>query len=185
MKRLRSILWLRLPFLLWGLGSLFFVLAGFWSFELQRREEDRRCNIEAGRIAAQMAALLTVPVWEMDVMTVRSVILASMEDDSLYAVRVDSLDGTLEGQRRNHHWEAVPWDDEITVSAVQAASPLLLEGRHVGMVEIYLSTRMRDEGLAQIVRREVWRFMLSIAMLSFLLGLCCWRKGVTRAAKNE
>lgn len=76
-----------------------------------------------GRTAAQLAALLSLPAWELDELTARTIVMAAMEDDSIYAVKVQTKRGMLEGQRRNYQWEPVPWDDEIAENTVQGMNP--------------------------------------------------------------
>lgn len=99
-----------------------------------------------GRTAAQLAALLSLPAWELDELTARTIVMAAMEDDSIYAVKVQTKRGMLEGQRRNYQWEPVPWDDEIAENTVQGMNPLKMEGRTVGSVEVYLSPRLSAGG---------------------------------------
>lgn len=100
-------------------------------------------------MAAQLAALLSLPAWELDELTARTIVMAAMEDESIYAIKVQTKRGMLEGQRRNYQWEPVPWDDEITEDSVQGMNPLKMEGRVVGSVEVYLSPRVSDEDLAR------------------------------------
>lgn len=80
-------------------------------------------------MAAQLAALLSLPAWELDELAARTIVMAAMADESIYAIKVQSNKGMLEGQRRNYRWEPVPWDDEIPENSVQGMNPLKMEGR--------------------------------------------------------
>ncbi|MBQ4568426.1 MAG: hypothetical protein IJA79_09980 [Desulfovibrio sp.] len=166
----------RLPLVVWGVGLLCIVLSALWSLEVQRHEVAERQLGDAGRMAAQLAAMLTLPAWEQDALAAHGIVLAALEDESLYAIRVDGLEGMLAGERRNFQWELVPWDDEFTEGTVSAVSPLLMEGRHVGMVEVHLSARSSHEELTRAARRELWRGGVFALCLSALLACCqCWR----------
>lgn len=161
----------------WAAGLLLFLLLGLWNLNSSRRDAENRLISEAGRTAAQLAALLSLPAWELDELTARTIVMAAMEDDSIYAVKVQTKRGMLEGQRRNYQWEPVPWDDEIAENTVQGMNPLKMEGRTVGSVEVYLSPRLSAEEQALTARREVWRFALAALFWTGALLLLLWHWG--------
>lgn len=161
----------------WAAGMLLFLLLGLWSLNSSRQDVENRLSSEAGRMAAQLAALLSLPAWELDELTARTIVMAALEDDSIYAVKVQTKQGMLEGQRRNYQWEPVPWDDEIPENTVQGMNPLKMEGRTVGSVEVYLSPRLSEEELGLAARREVWRFSLAALFLTGILLLLLWHWG--------
>ncbi len=167
----------RLALIIWGAGLLLFLLLGVWNINADKEETANRLSGDAGRMAAQLAALLSLPAWELDELTARTIVMAAMEDESIYAIKVQTARGMLEGQRRNYQWEPVPWDDEITEDSVQGMNPLKMEGRVVGSVEVYLSPRVSDEDLAQKARREVWRFALTALFATGVLALLLWQWG--------
>lgn len=161
MPNISHVLRRRLALATWVVALLLFVLLGVWNVNEDRQEAENRLGSEAGRTAAQLAALLSLPAWELDELTARTIVMAAMTDESIYAIKVQTPRGMLEGQRRNYQWEPIPWDDEIAENSVQGMNPLKMEGRPVGSVEVYLSPRITDEDLAQKARREVARFCLS------------------------
>lgn len=161
----------------WAAGLLLFLLLGLWNLNSSRRDAENRLISEAGRTAAQLAALLSLPAWELDELTARTIVMAAMEDDSIYAVKVQTKRGMLEGQRRNYQWEPVPWDDEIAENTVQGMNPLKMEGRTVGSVEVYLSPRLSAEEQALTARREAWRFALAALFWTGALLLLLWHWG--------
>ncbi|MDD4702014.1 MAG: hypothetical protein PHI96_07320, partial [Desulfovibrio sp.] len=126
-------------------------------------------------------ALLAVPAWDVDELAARTIVMAAMEDESIYAIKVQTPKGMLEGQRRNYQWEPVPWDDEMDEEAVAGLSPLRMEGRPVGTVEVYVSPRLSQEGSALTARREVWRFAVSLMCWTAALYFV-WRM---RLRRNE
>ena len=167
----------RLALAVWAAALLLFLLMGVWNVNEDRQEAENRLGSDAGRMAAQLAALLSLPAWELDELAARTIVMAAMADESIYAIKVQTTKGMLEGQRRNYQWEPVPWDDEIPENSVQGMNPLKMEGRPVGSVEVYLSPRITAEDLAQKARREVARFCLSAAFCSLVLLLLLWHWG--------
>ena len=177
MAQINNVLRRRLALAVWAAALLLFLLMGVWNVNEDRQEAENRLGSEAGRTAAQLAALLSLPAWELDELTARTIVMAAMTDESIYAIKVQTPRGMLEGQRRNYQWEPIPWDDEIAENSVQGMNPLKMEGRPVGSVEVYLSPRITDEDLAQKARREVARFCLSALFSTLVLLALLWHWG--------
>lgn len=177
MPHIDHVLRRRLALIVWAAALLLFLLMGVWNVSEDRQEAENRLGSDAGRMAAQLAALLSLPAWELDELTARTIVMAAMADESIYAIKVQSNKGMLEGQRRNYQWEPVPWDDEIPENSVQGMNPLKMEGRPVGSVEVYLSPRITNEDLAQKARREVARFSFSATFCTLVLLLLLWHWG--------
>jgi len=177
MPHINHVLRRRLALIVWAAALLLFLLMGVWNVREDRQEAENRLGSDAGRMAAQLAALLSLPAWELDELAARTIVMAAMADESIYAIKVQSNKGMLEGQRRNYQWEPVPWDDEIPENSVQGMNPLKMEGRPVGSVEVYLSPRITNEDLAQKARREVARFSLSATFCTLVLLLLLWHWG--------
>lgn len=163
--------------LIWASGLALFFLLGLWNLESSRRDAENRLSAEAGRTAAQLATLLAIPAWELDEMTARTIVMSAMEDERIYALKVETRQGVLEGQRRNYLWEPVPWDDEISEDSVQGMNPLKVAGQTVGSVEVWLSPRLMEEEEAQLVARERWRFGVVAAVWTVALLLLLWLWG--------
>lgn len=174
----------RIVLAMWCAGLLVLLLPALWTVRAEREAARERLAVEARNTAVQLSALLAVPAWDVDELAARTIVMAAMEDESIYAVKVQTPQGMLEGQRRNYQWEPVPWDDEIDEEAVSGLSPLRVEGRPVGTVEVYVSPRVSQEGAALTARRETWRFALSFlcwtAALAFL-----WRTRLQRGATGD
>ena len=177
MAQINNVLRRRLALAVWAAALLLYLLMGVWNVNEDRQEAENRLGSDAGRMAAQLAALLSLPAWELDELAARTIVMAAMADESIYAIKVQTTKGMLEGQRRNYQWEPVPWDDEIPENSVQGMNPLKMEGRPVGSVEVYLSPRITAEDLAQKARREVARFSLSAAFCTLVLLLLLWHWG--------
>lgn len=170
---------------LWGAGLALFFVLGLWNLESSRRDAENRLIGEAGRMAAQLATLLSLPAWELDEITARTIVMGAMEDERLYAIKVETRQGMLEGQRRNYLWEPVPWDDELAENCVQGMNPLRMEGQTVGSVEVWLSPRLNGEEEAQLVERERWRFGLGAGLWTLALLLALWLWGDLGALRRR
>ncbi len=177
MARLSHLTRFWLAFGLWLCGIVVFPLIGYWNMAEMRKTADDRLIGEAGRSASQLAALLSLPAWELDEITARTIVMGAMEDERIYAIKVEGKDGVLEGQRRNYLWEPVPWDDEIADNCVKGMNALKLDGRTVGTVEVWLSPRQSQEELALIGRIEIWRVILEASLWTGAFLLLFWYWG--------
>lgn len=174
----------RTLFAIWCAGLLLFLLPALWTVWEEHEVARERLAIEARNTAVQLSALLAVPAWDVDELAARTIVMAAMEDESIYAIKVQTPKGMLEGQRRNYQWEPVPWDDEMDEEAVAGLSPLRMEGRPVGTVEVYISPRVSQEGSALTARREVWRFAISLLCWTAALYFV-WRVRIRRHEEFE
>lgn len=169
---------------IWLLGVVIFLAFSYYSITWSREDAEDRLISEAGRTAAQLAALLSVPGWNMDEGAARAVVSGAMEDDHIYAVRVKSLDGMVEGQRRNYLWEPVKWDDEITENSVQGMNPVKNGGQLIGQVDVWLSSRLNDEEDSILVKREILRFSCFFVLWTLTLFLVLWQWGELRRIRK-
>lgn len=170
--------WRRLAALgIWGVGLLLLALQVVWGVSAVRRDVESRLISEAGRAAAQVAGLLSLPAWEMDELAVRTVIMSVMEDTRIYGIMVQTRQGFFDGMRRNYQWEPVPWDDEITEHAVQGMSQLSMEGQFIGKVEVYLSRREAAAEIRAGRDREFWQGALWLVYLTAALLALFWHWG--------
>ena len=168
----------------WGAGIALLFVLGLWNLESSRRDAENRLSAEAGHMAAQLASLLALPAWDLDEMTARTIVTGAMEDERLYAIKVETRQGMIEGQRRNYLWEPVPWDDELSEDCVQGMNPLKVDGEPVGTVEVWLSPRLMAEEEAQLLARERWRFGLAAALWTLGLALLLWLWGDLAALRR-
>ena len=161
---------------IWLTGVCIFALLALWNIHDSEMDAENRLLAEAGRSAAQLAGVLDLPGYPLNPVSVSPIIRGAMEDEHVYAVRVDDNSGLVAGQRRNYLWDPIPWDDEIPENCVQGVSNLRFNGKIVGSVSIWLSPRIYKEETAQITRREIHRFILLFIMwtLALLLVLLNW-----------
>lgn len=145
---------------IWLAGLLLYLALGYWNVERSSEEYNARLVGEAGQLAAQLAALLSLPAWDLDDLSAHIVVAGAMEDERIYAISIHGPSGLLDGQRRNYLWEPVPWDGELTENCVQGIAPIRSGGQIAGRVEIWLSPRLGGEELAILRGRELWRFFL-------------------------
>lgn len=163
----------------WLLAVLLFLAQAAWNIVAEREAAQNRLQNEAGRVASRFTHLLGLH-GELTAVSTDALVTGLMEDQRLYAVTVQVGDSLFSGQRRNEHWEAVPWDGEITENTVQGMSPLRREGQPVGTVEVYLARRLVQEGSDKVMQRETWRFLINTLLLSVFLAALYWHWGDLR-----
>lgn len=153
---------------IWAAGLIIFLALGYWNLADIKRDMDNRLLGDAGHLASQLAGLLSLPDWDPDEITARAIVTAAMEDDRLYAVKVDIGETMLDGQRRNYLWEPMPWDDEIADNCVEGMSSFRHGGQKAGAVRVWIAQRGNQEEYAIFFRREVWRFAIVAASWTFM-----------------
>lgn len=164
----------RMIIVLWALFMALLMALTAWQLHATRLDATQRLQADAQRMAARAARILSVPAWEVNEVSARSIIMTEMEDNRVYGVVVYDSQGYLEGQRRNDNWEPTPWDDLVPDSMVEAQQPLELEDNHVGVVRIYLSPRLLEEDMSALWWREMARFGIAATALFALLVVALW-----------
>lgn len=174
----------RILIVVWALFMALLMALTAWQLHATRLDATQRLHADAQRMAARAARILSVPAWEINEVSARSIIMTEMEDHRVFGVVVYDSQGYLEGQRRNENWEPTPWDDLVPDSMVEAQQPLELEDNHVGIVRIYLSPRLLEEDMSALWWREMARFGITATALFALLLIALWYNRAPRAAAN-
>lgn len=170
---------------LWALIMALLVALTAWQLHATRLDATQRLHADAQHMAARAARILSVPAWEVNEVSARSIIMTEMEDSRVYGMVVYDTQGYLEGQRRNDNWESTPWDDLVPDSMVEAQHPLELEDNHVGIVRVYLSPRLLEEDMSALWWREMARLGLVATALFVLLLLALWHnRSITAPAMS-
>lgn len=162
---------------IWLLGVILAAALGLWNYQISSKDADNRLIGEAARAAGELAALISNLGAETGKDMASALINGAMEDERLYAVKITVNRKMLAGQRRNYLWEPVPWDDEITEYSIQGMNPVKFEGRPVGHVEVWLSTRITNEEKSILIKHESWRFALFALVWTAALLLLLWHWG--------
>lgn len=165
---------------IWAAGLVVCLGLGLWNVSSYRQDAENRLISEAGRTAAQIAGLLSLPGTRPDSMNARALVLASMEDERIYAIRIQTKQGVMEGQRRNHIWEPIAWDDEIAENCVRGVNPVKISGKPAGIVEVWLSPRSSQEDASLLAMRERWGFAAFALLWTLGLTLVFWHWGIFR-----
>lgn len=173
-----------LAVMVWASGLLLFMALGLWNLRGAQNDAESRVINEAGRVAAQLAGLLNYRGVMPNAGSANAIVRAAMDDDRVYAVKVEAHDHILAAQRRNYMWEPVPWDDEIAEDCVQGINPLRVNGKTVGKVEVWVSSRSGNEEYGLLEQREKMRFFLCAILWTALLLLLLWYWGDLRRAIN-
>lgn len=168
----------------WLGGIGLFLGFALWNISTSRLDDENRLISEAGRTAAQLASLLSLPGWNLDAGTAGAIISGAMEDDRIYAVRIRNSNGFEEGQRRNYLWEPVPWDDEIAENCAQGMNPIRVGGEYAGTVDVWLSPRLNEEENALLSQREWMRFLCFLILWTAAFFMVLWQWGDLRRLKR-
>lgn len=172
----------RVILLLWTLIMALLMALTAWQLHATRLDATQRLHADAQRMATRAARILSVPAWEVNEVSARSIIMTEMEDNRVYGMVVYDTEGYLEGQRRNENWESTPWDDLVPDSMVEAQHPLELEDNHVGIVRVYLAPRLLEEDMSALWWREMARLGIVATALFALLLLALWHNRNTTAS---
>ena len=89
----------RIVLAMWCAGLLALLLPALWTVRAEREAARERLAVEARNTAVQLSALLAVPAWDVDELAARTIVMAAMEDESIYAVKVQ----TPQGMQRPWH----------------------------------------------------------------------------------
>lgn len=176
-------IWLALA--IWAMGLLLFIALGIWNMKTSQENTENRLLGEAGRIASQLAALVSLPTREPDEAISRAIVAGAMEDEHIYAVKIETRNGVKEGQRRNYLWEPILWDDEIAENCIQGMTPLKYDGKTIGSVEVWLSPRQINEEETQIFGHETTRFIILAFFWTGALFLLLWAFGEVHRFRRQ
>lgn len=166
-----------IAFSLWAAGTLVIIMLGVWNFLASRKDAEHRLSAEAGHIAAQLAGLVSIPDVEIDYMAANAIMTAAMENEQLYAIKIETSNGYIDGQRRNYLWEPIAWDNEIAENCIQGMNLIKEDGKITGKVEVWLSPRMNDEEEALLLKREIFRISLTAMIWSAGFIFLLWYVG--------
>lgn len=169
----------------WAIGLILFIALGIWNINIGQKNTEDRLLGEAGRIASQLASLLSLPNGEPDGFTARAVVAGAMEDENIYAVKIENRHGMKEGRRRNYLWEPILWDDEVIENCIQGMTPLKYDGKTIGSVEVWLSPRQIEEEETQIFEHESLRLIILAVFWSASIFLLLWHWGEFHRLKKQ
>ncbi|MBZ2170623.1 ATP-binding protein [Nitratidesulfovibrio sp. SRB-5] len=138
----------------------------------------------ARRQAVRVARQLQVPAWNLDAVSISSVIAAEMEDQRVYAVALFERDGTtlLGGMQRDGNWRPVPWSGATGGDFVTEREVLAYQGEELGSVVVMVSPRGIHDALSAMVRENAVRVTLVGFVLVVLIILILRRTVVVPVA---
>lgn len=169
---------------IWATGILLFLALAAWNISASHKDAENRLINEAGRAAAQIAAILAHPGSRLDMGDSRAITGAAMEDERIYAIKVETRNGILAGLRRNYLWEPVPWDDELADNCARGTNPIKINGQNAGQVEVWLSPRLSEEENSLLEWRERLRFLVLSSVWTVILFLLLWHWGDFRRLRK-
>ncbi|MBO4334671.1 MAG: hypothetical protein J5846_02395 [Desulfovibrio sp.] len=157
-----------IAFSLWLTALALAFACSSWRMHDIHARFEQQLSQRVAAVAEELASLLAVPGWNLDVTVARALIFAAMRDPELYAVKIAKADSLLEAQRRGASGELEPWDGVLLERTVQTIKPITSDSGEIGTVEVYL----RADNALDLVHaanvQEVVRFLLH----GFLATLC-------------
>lgn len=159
---------------IWGAGLALFICLAWWNMAVFKADSENRLIADAGRIAAQLAGLAAVAESGLEASTARALVSAAMEDERVYAVKVDNRKKLIAGERRDYMWEPVSWDEEIAENCVQGTNPIRKAGQIAGQVDVWLSPRINAEEESLLFKREIARLGITALIWTGVLCLLLW-----------
>lgn len=162
---------------LWFLALLLTFAMTSWRIHSVHQEAESLLATQASQIAEQIANLLSTPGYALDDTTARPIVFTAMKNSSLYAIKVFSEEGLLEGQRRGAQGELEPWDGILLEKTVQAICPVddPVTNRKIGTIEVYFRAAKALDYVDDVVFQETIRMLLTFVFVSLCLGLFFWK----------
>ena len=163
--------------MLWCIAIVMTFALSSWRMHDVHVRAEKALAARAEQVAKQLSNLLSIVGWNLDITVARPIVFTTMRDPQLYAVKVLSHEGVLEGQRRNAKGGLEPWDGQLIEKTVQAISTISLNEEKIGTVEVYLRVSETAEYVHEAFIQEIICFFLNFSFFSFCLLLYLFKCG--------
>ena len=145
------------------LNTLFFAGFGLHQYISRSRTETKQLTIFASRVAEQLAVNISSPLWDMDIDQVAHSVEAEMLDENIEMVVIkDQKQKMFVGKMRDASWQLTDVLEAASDGTSPVITPILLEGKEIGMVEVSITRRF-------LQARLNWA-MIEIGMIAFVCG---------------
>ncbi len=123
-------------------------------------------------IAKRLANGLQKPLWFLDENLTEKLIELEMMDKRVYAVVVRESDGetVFTAKKRNEDWDVVDAEGDLADGNVVKDAPIQYEGKTIGTVQVYFTTRFMQEALRELIIFIIIKVVvMSVLLVSILL----------------
>lgn len=138
------------------------------------------------QVSNRLSNSLVMPIWNLDREVVEGIVITEMLDSRIFAVVVrDELSKTyMSAKTRNEGWDVIDAVNPETIKAPKSKIlPVVLNGRHLGEVSIYLTDVFLYDQLVDELSKMIFRmFILLLFVIAFLIF--CINFIVTRPLLN-
>lgn len=154
-----------------GLTTLTLGGFGFYQYHAQQNRAQEKLTSLANTIAEQMAISAAGPVWNYNMDDLARQVDAGMQIKELLAVAVSDRNAvTLLSKTRDEGWNVVETAGELTEEFPPVIRDMIYEGKSIGTVTIFMTTRFMKAELRQtVIEMSVAIIALDIILFSGLL----------------
>ncbi len=159
------------------IGVSIFIATCFSAFDYVRERNQMWENFNAiiDPITGRLASGLQKPLWFLDENLTEKLIVLEMMDERIFAVVVRESDGQtiFIARSRDKEGKIIPTRSEIEGDGfVMREEPILYEGKTVGKVQIYFTTRYIQAALGALIRTIVLKVVfMSVILVAALLWI--------------
>ncbi|MBW2607604.1 MAG: PAS domain S-box protein, partial [Deltaproteobacteria bacterium] len=148
--------------------TLLFIITGFLSLFGIYQYLDMKSNItkELNELAdmtiIRLAEQLILPLWEVDNLWVRKIIVSEMRDKRIYAILVSGEGDIFEGKKRGSQSRLVDSGNDISGDFVIRSRDIVKGDTKIGSAKLYITKKFMIKEL----KRETGKLLLTVILLS-------------------
>lgn len=148
-------------------------IAAFFSiydYFAQRKEMKANFNEMIEPVPAKLSESLGSAVWYMDKGMIKKMIETEMQNQRIYSIVIrESNYNLLMAISRDSNWNIADSDGNISGNYLTRKKDILHEGKSVGSLEVYFSTRFMDNSLRKLIIFMIAKVLTLSAVLVFVL----------------
>ncbi|MEW5804800.1 MAG: methyl-accepting chemotaxis protein [bacterium] len=189
---MKSTIQFKINITLIGMITCILIIFGFYDYFATDKSLTAELNHSADIISERLANSLVEPLWNIDEKGGCGVILCEMADKNIFAIQVrESADQVLFlGQERDTDWKIVKSAGRIDGVYIKRLKEIVKEGQKLGTVELYLSTKFKDEDLKWaifgiIIKTLLLDICIAMAMFFFIKKIIIRPLSGVAAGLNE
>jgi methyl-accepting chemotaxis protein len=126
---------------------------------------------QADIISGRLAKNIVNPLWNMDNVQAREVVMSEMAAKSVYGLLVRDAEGkaiTL-GSRRDNNWNVVDSKDEIKGDYIVKKKDVIKDQSKLGLVELYMTEKfVKEELLRSVITTIIIAAVINLSLIAIL-----------------
>jgi PAS domain S-box-containing protein len=137
-------------------------LFGIYQYLDIKSNNTKELNELADLTIARLAEQLILPLWEVDNLWVRKIIISEMRDKRIYAISVSGAGDIFEEMKRDSQHPLVDSGDDISGDFIIRSRDVVRTDTNIGSVKLYITKRFMIIEL----KRETAKLVLTTILLS-------------------